>query len=73
MIKFQGLSKFTIGCYILSILIIGLVMAEQFLVWQWLSKETKITLLIIAAIVGVSGSIYSIAKQLKQYLKNNDN
>lgn len=69
MIRFQAVPKFTVICYVLSILIIGFVMCEQFLEWQLLSKQTKISLLIVAAIIGVAGSIFSIGKQLKNYLK----
>ncbi len=42
-------------------------MAEQFLEWQLMSKQSKITLLVIAAIIGVAGSIVSIGKQLANY------
>lgn len=69
MIKFQAIPKFTAICYVLSIATIGFVMCEQFLEWGLLLKQTKITLLIVAAIIGVVGSIFSIGKQLKNHLK----
>ncbi len=69
MIQFKALPKFTLACYALSLAIIGLVFADQLLEWQLLSKKAKITTLVIAAIIGVAGSIVSIAKQLAQYLK----
>lgn len=69
MINFQKLPKITVACYCLSITLIGFIMAEQFLEWQLLDKETKITLLVIAAIIGVTGSIVSIGKQIAGFLK----
>ncbi|MRX27888.1 hypothetical protein [Kangiella sp. HZ709] len=68
MIRVEKVPKVTFYCYLISIGLISLVMAEQFLGWQWFSRESKITILVIAAIIGVSGSIYSIAKQLSRYL-----
>lgn len=67
--KFQPVSKFTLICYCVSLLIIGLVMAEQFLEWQWLARKTKITLLVIAAIIGAAGSLLSLSQQLMSYFK----
>lgn len=70
MVKFQALPKITIICYIISVLIIGFVFAEQFGEWDLFSRSFKIGILVTAAIIGVFGSIVSIAKQLAGYLKN---
>ncbi|WP_251358617.1 hypothetical protein [Kangiella sp. TOML190] len=69
MIKFKPLPKFTLVCYALSLLIIGLVFADQFLEWQLLSRKIKIATLVIAAIIGVAGSLWSIGKQLAKFLQ----
>ncbi len=71
MVKFQALPKITIVCYIISIVIIGCVLAEQFAEWDLFSRKVKVGILVSAAIIGVFGSIISIAKQLANYLKRN--
>ncbi|MBD3668686.1 MAG: hypothetical protein HUJ16_12025 [Kangiella sp.] len=71
MVKFQALPKITIVCYIISIVIIGFVLAEQFAEWDLFSRKVKVGILVSAAIIGVFGSIVSIAKQLAGYLKRN--
>lgn len=71
MVKFQALPKITIICYIISVVIIGFVFAEQFGEWDLFSRKVKIGILVSAAIIGVFGSIVSIAKQLASYLKGN--
>ncbi|MBD3654812.1 hypothetical protein [Kangiella sp.] len=71
MVRFQALPKVTIICYIISVLIIGFVLAEQFGEWDLFSRKVKIGILVSAAIIGVFGSIVSIAKQLAGYLKRN--
>lgn len=71
MVRFQALPKVTIICYIISVLIIGFVLAEQFGGWDLLNRKVKIGILVSAAIIGVFGSIVSIAKQLAGYLKGN--
>jgi len=71
MAKFQALPKITIICYIISVVIIGFVFAEQFGEWDLFSRKVKIGILVSAAIIGVFGSIVSIAKQLAGYLKRN--
>ncbi|AUD79915.1 hypothetical protein CW740_11900 [Kangiella profundi] len=71
MVKFQALPKVTIVCYIISIVIIGFVLAEQFAEWDLFSRKVKVGILVSAAIIGVFGSIISIAKQLANYLRRN--
>lgn len=71
MVRFQALPKITIVCYIISIVIIGFVFAEQFAEWDLFSRKVKVGILVSAAIIGVFGSIVSIAKQLAGYLKRN--
>ena len=71
MVRFQALPKVTIICYIISVVIIGVVFAEQFGEWDLFSRKVKIGVLVSAAIIGVFGSIVSIAKQLASYLKGN--
>ncbi|MHC9511812.1 hypothetical protein [Kangiella sp. M94] len=71
MVKFQALPKITIICYIISVVIIGFVFAEQFGEWDLFNREVKIGILVTAAIIGVFGSIVSIAKQLAGYFKGN--
>lgn len=71
MVKFQALPKITIICYIISVVIIGFVFAEQFGEWDLFSRKVKIGILVSAAIIGVFGSIVSITKQLVGYLKRN--
>lgn len=71
MIRFQALPKITIICYILSVVIIGFVFAEQFGEWDLFNRKVKIGILVTAAIIGVFGSIVSITKQLAGYLKRN--
>lgn len=68
MVKFQALPKITIICYIISVVIIGFVFAEQFGEWDLFSRKVKVGVLVSAAIIGVFGSIVSIAKQLAGYL-----
>lgn len=71
MVKFQALPKITIVCYIISIIILGFVLAEQFAEWNLFSRKVKVGILVSAAIIGVFGSIVSIAKQLAGFLKRN--
>lgn len=71
MVRFQALPKITIICYIISVVIIGFVFAEQFGEWDLFSRKVKIGILVSAAIIGVFGSMVSIAKQLAGYLKRN--
>jgi|GEM_PF-1882419 hypothetical protein len=71
MVRFQALPKITIICYIISVVIIGFVFAEQFGEWDLFSRKVKIGVLVTAAIIGVFGSIVSIGKQLASYLKRN--
>lgn len=71
MVKFQALPKITIVCYIISIVIIGFVLAEQFAEWDLFSRKVKVGILVSAAIIGVFGSIISIAKQLANYFRRN--
>lgn len=72
MVTFQALPKITIICYIISMVMIGFVFAEQFGEWDLLSRKVTIGILVTAAIIGVFGSIVSIAKQLAGYLKRNE-
>ncbi|HEY9030314.1 MAG TPA: hypothetical protein VIM93_03055 [Kangiella sp.] len=69
MVTFQALPKITIICYIVSVVIIGFFFAEQFGDWDLFSRKVTIGFLVSAAIIGVFGSIISIAKQLAGYLK----
>lgn len=69
--KLQTVPKFTVICYLISLLLISVVMAEQFLEWQWLARKTKITLLIAAAIIGAAGSFLSLGRQLMSYFASN--
>ncbi|WP_018623729.1 hypothetical protein [Kangiella aquimarina] len=71
MVKFQALPKITIVSYIISIIIIGFVLAEQFAEWDLFSRKVKVGILVSAAIIGVFGSTVSIAKQLAGFLKRN--
>ena len=66
--KFQTLSKFTISCYLIAVVLIGLILANDY--WSWLELPAKIRVgvLVVAVIIGVSGSLYSILKQLKVML-----
>lgn len=68
MVKFQALPKITIVSYIISIIIIGFVLAEQFAEWDLFSRKVKVGILVSAAIIGVFGSTVSIAKQLAGFL-----
>ena len=68
MVRFQALPKITVVCYIISIVIIGLMFAEQLAEWDLFSRKVKVGILVSAAIIGVFGSIISIAKQLASYL-----
>ncbi|NVK22296.1 MAG: hypothetical protein HWD86_07235 [Kangiellaceae bacterium] len=67
-LKFQALPKFTIACYLISLVIIGFIFAKHYFAWQFLNQQATITILVIAAIIGVAGSIVSIGKQLAHYL-----
>lgn len=71
MVKFQALPRITIICYIISVVIIGFVLVEQFAEWDLFSRKVKVGILVSAAIIGVFGSIVSIAKQLTGYLNRN--
>ncbi|WP_223671013.1 hypothetical protein [Kangiella shandongensis] len=63
--KFQALSKFTLSCYAVAVLLISAILANDY--WQWLELPVKLRvgILVLAVIVGISGSLFSILKQLK--------
>ncbi|WP_068993931.1 hypothetical protein [Kangiella sediminilitoris] len=67
--KFQSLSKFTISCYLISVIVIASILANDY--WQWLELPTKVRvgILVVAVIIGLSGSLVSIVKQLKDILR----
>lgn len=67
--KFQRLSGFTISCYISSVILIGLILANDY--WQWLDLSVKfrVGVLVTAVIIGLAGSLFSILKQLKGMFK----
>lgn len=67
--KIQPLSKFTISCYIISVLFIGLILANDY--WQWLelAPKVRVGILVVAVIIGLSGSLFSILKQLKDMFR----
>ncbi|WP_223576803.1 hypothetical protein [Kangiella taiwanensis] len=69
--KFQPLSKFTISCYLIAILLIGFILANDF--WHWLELPVKLRvgLLVTAVIIGLSGSLVSIIKQLRDMFRKN--
>ena len=69
MVKLQALPRITIICYIISVVIIGFVLVEQLGEWDLFSHKVKVGVLVSAAIIGVFGSIVSIAKQLAGYFK----
>ncbi len=69
MIIINRLPKFTLICYVLSLLIIGFVFAENYYQWGFYGQQFRIGLLVVAAIIGVAGSMVSIIKQLRNYLK----
>ncbi len=70
MLKFQPLSKFTTSCYLIAVMLIGLILANDH--WQWLelNKNFRIGLLVAAVLIGLSGSLFSILKQLKAIFRN---
>jgi hypothetical protein len=67
--KIQPLSKFTISCYIIAVILIGIILANDY--WQWLelSKKFRVGILVTAVIIGLSGSLFSILKQLKEMFR----
>ena len=69
MIKLHKLSKFTLSCYVIALSLIGLIFAVQYLELDWFNPEVRIGTLVSAAIIGVLGSLVSLATQLKGFLK----
>lgn len=67
--KFQPLSKFTMSCYAIAVILISLILANDY--WQWLEVPTKLRvgILVLAVIIGISGSLFSILKQLKEIFR----
>lgn len=63
--KMQSLSKFTLSCYGTALLLIGFILANDH--WQWfdLSVKFRVGVLVLAVLIGLSGSLFSILKQLK--------
>lgn len=69
MIKLQKLPKFTLSCYFVALFLIGLIFADQYLALDWFNPQVRVGTLVSAAIIGVLGSLVSLTKQLKGFLK----
>jgi len=63
--KFQPLSKFTLSCYLIAVIIIGFILANDYWSWFEFPVKLRVGLLVAAVIIGLSGSLFSIVKQLK--------
>ncbi|GAA4360859.1 hypothetical protein [Kangiella marina] len=64
--KFQPLSKFTLGCYLIAVILIGFILGNDYWGWFEFPVKLRVGLLVAAVIIGLSGSFVSIIKQLKQ-------
>lgn len=72
MIQFQKLPKITMVCYSISLVLMVIIFTDQFSSWHFLSSDAKLILVIIAALIGLTGSMVSIGKQLHGFIRSKD-